>query len=310
MKLAEIVEKLDYDVIGNADIDIIGISYPKYATKGMIGIAKRKKDIPTIVSDVVLSHPCFINTEKTLIVTYDDIDMAVYKICKVLIESKTVPDYSLPVKYSINENGIGLGQNVTIGNKTQIEPNVMIGNDVIIGENCIIASGVSIGSGVTIGDNVIIDRGSVIGASSFYHLLEKTMIHFQGIGKVIVNSGVHIGCNTIIQRGTVSDTIIGENCMIGNNIDIGHDVTIGENCKIVSQVGIASNVIIGNNVLIFGQAGIVNDVVIGNNVTVKAKTLVTKSVKDNQTVFGLFGRNFMEEMRIQYQIKKLIERGD
>ncbi len=70
--------------------------------------------------------------------------------------------------------------------------------------------------------------------------------------------------------------------MIGNNIDIGHDVRIGNYCKIVSQSGIAGNAVLGNHVEIYGQAGIANDVVIGNGVVVKAKTVVSRTVEDCQ----------------------------
>lgn len=98
--------------------------------------------------------------------------------------------------------------------------------------------------------------------------------------------------------------------MVGNMIDIGHDVKIGDNCKIVSQTGIAGNVQIKNNVTIYGQVGISNNVVVGNNVVVKGRTILSKSVNDNEVVYGLFGRKYSDEMRLIAKARRFFERKE
>jgi len=310
MKISELAEKLDYDIVGNSEFNITGITYPDEAQSNQIAVAKNRNEVNRTQANVVLTNPRLLKTEKTMLITWDDIDCAMVKVCAALIENGELPDYSAPIQYKKNDSGIYIGHDVSIDISSYVAPNVMIGDNVVIGKNCIIQTNVIIGSGTVIFDGVHIDSGTKVGADSFYHLYDKKMTHFVGVGQTVISEGVHIGCNSIVQRGTISNTFIGENSMIGNCVDIGHDVKIGENCKIVSQSGIAGNVVIKNNVIIYGQAGIANDVTIGNNVTVKAKTLVSKSIENNQVVCGLYGRNNYDEIKLQAKIRRFFNRKD
>lgn len=311
MKVSEIASLLEYDYVGE-DYDVQGIAYRDEATEQDIAVVKRKSDILKIKSNVVLSYPILTPVSKTIIVTYDDIGYAIKKICDVLIQNGVYKDFSLPTKFEKTSDEYYIGKACHIEYDSIIYPNVYIGNDVTIGHNCIIAPNVVIGSGTVIGDCVHIDSGSKIGADSFYHYYDEmeTLHQFSGIGRTIIGSYVRIGSDCIVQRGTISNTIIGTNCMLGNCIDIGHDVKIGTNCKIVSQSGIAGNAIIKNNVMIYGQVGIANDVTVGNNVIIKGKTLVSKSVNDNKVVFGLYGRDYYEEFRIAAEIRRKYNRKE
>lgn len=311
MKVSEIASILEYDYVGE-DYDVQGIAYKDEADEQDIAVIKRKSDILQVKSNVILSHPILTPVSKTMIFTYDDIGYAIKKICDVLIQNGVYKDYALPTKFDKTADEYYVGQNCLIEQDCKIYPNVYIGNYVVIGHNCVIAPNVIIEAGTVIHDHVHIGSGSRIGADSFYHYYdEKEKLHqFSGVGRTIIGSHVRIGSNCIVQRGTISDTIIGNNCMLGNCIDVGHDVKIGENCKIVSQSGIAGNAIIKNNVMIYGQAGISNDVTVGNNVVIKGKTLVSKSVDDNKVVFGLYGRDYYEELRITAEIRRKFNRKE
>ena len=54
------------------------------------------------------------------------------------------------------------------------------------------------------------------------------------IGMVIIEDNVEIGCNNTIDRGSMSNTVIGANTFIDNQVHIGHNVNIGKNCIIAS----------------------------------------------------------------------------
>ena len=70
-----------------------------------------------------------------------------------------------------------------------------------------------------------------------------------------------------------------------NGIIVGHDTVVGENCMIFQQVTIAhGNVKIGNNVLIGAGAKILPNVTIGNNVKIGANCVVVENIPDNSTV--------------------------
>ena len=103
---------------------------------------------------------------------------------------------------------------------------------------------------------------------------------------VIIQDNVEIGCNNTIDRGSISDTIIGKNTFIDNQVHIAHNVKIGENCIITGQVGFAGSSTIGSNVSIGGQAGISGHLKIGNNVQIGGGSGVIKNIPDNTKMMG------------------------
>ena len=310
MLVSEIADLLGYEIAGE-DCEISGISWFDSAGERDIAVIKRKNDLFHTSAKVVLTKPIIVGTDKTLLITFEDIENSFVNVCKVLINSGVLTDYTTPAKYMLNEHGYYTGKNCSISDSAVIQPGVMIGDNVMIAENCYLEPFAVIGSGTVLEEEIRIGAGSKIGVPSFYHYYVDGQIKkFDGCGIVRIGRGSSIGCNTVIQRGTISDTIIGANTMIGNVIDIGHDVKIGNNCKIVSQAGIAGNTCIKDNVTIYGQVGISNSIVIGSNVVIKAKSLVSKSVNDNETIYGSFGRQYSDEMKLTAKARRFFEGKD
>lgn len=300
MKVSQLVQLCGYEYVGQ-DIEVNSIKYANVATKDSIAVISDEKEIEKTKANCILLAPSIVDTKKTIIYTCDSIKVTIINLAKQLMLHKV----QKKKPYQKKDNYF-IGENVQIGKETFISPNVFIDDDVIIGNNCYIEPNVHIGERTIIRDNVYIGSGSSIGVKSFYHYYsENKLEEFSGIGIVIIQSNVSIGNGVTIQRGSFSDTNIGENCKIGNLIDIGHDVCIGRNCKIVSQTGIASNVKIGDFAQIAGQVAIYNNVIIGNNVTIYAKSLVTKNIDDNQIISGIYARKHIEEMKSLAKIRKL-----
>ena len=103
---------------------------------------------------------------------------------------------------------------------------------------------------------------------------------------VIIHDNVEIGCNNTIDRGSLSNTIIGKNTFLDNQIHVAHNVKIGENCIIAGQVGFAGSSSLGNNVMIGGQAGVSGHLKVGNNVQIGGGSGVLKDIPDNTKVMG------------------------
>lgn len=310
MLISEIANLLGYEMVGE-DCEINGISWFDSAKENDIAVIKRKKELFHTSANVVLTKPIIVQTDKTLLITYEDIEYSAVKVCEALINLGILPDYSAPVKYVKNEREFYIGENCIISDRAVIQPGVMIGDNVVISEDCYLEPYVVIGSGTILEKGIHIGAGSRVGTPSFYHYYVNGQIRqFKGCGIVRIGRNTTIGCNTTIQRGTFSDTVIGENTMIGNSIDIGHDVKIGNNCKIVSQTGFAGNACVKDNVTIYGQVGVTNNVVVGNNAIIKAQSLVSKSVNDNEIIFGPFGRKYSEEMKITAKVRKFFERKE
>ena len=194
-------------------------------------------------------------------------------------------------KTSFN-NSVNHGQNILIGTNVKIGANCSIGHntiiesDVIIGDNCSIGSNVIIRN-TLIKNNVSILDGCVIGKKGFGFFPNKERnIRYPHIGVVIIEDNCEIGCGSTIDRGSLSNTIIGKNTYLDNQVHIAHNNKIGQNCIIAGQVGFAGSSTLGNNVMIGGQAGISGHLRVGNNVQIGGGSGVIKDIADNSKVMG------------------------
>ncbi len=179
-----------------------------------------------------------------------------------------------------------LGKNVRFGKNCKIGHNSIIESNVRIGKNCNIGSNVVIKKSI-IGNDVSILDGAIIGKKGFGFFPNKNKnIRYPHIGMVIIGNNVEIGSNNTIDRGSLSNTVIGNNCFLDNQVHIAHNVKIGSNCILAGQVGIAGSSEIGDNVMIGGQAGISGHLKIGNNVKIAGGSGVVKNIPDNANVMG------------------------
>jgi len=247
-----------------------------------------KHCIPIIVDNVLVStsiitskfYPDSIN---------DDFDTSVTDINKT--------EFNNNVKYGKN---VLIGQNVSIGSNCLIGHNTIIEKNVSVGDNCVIGSNTIIRNSL-IKNNVRILDNCVIGKHGFgFFPSQNKNLRYPHVGIVIIEENCEIGCGSTIDRGSLSNTIIGKNTYLDNQIHIAHNVRIGENSIIAGQVGIAGSSIIGNNVKIGGQAGISGHLKIGNNVEIAGGSGVIKDIPDNSKVMGYPAKNirqFLKENR-------------
>ncbi len=263
------------------------------------------------------------NTKASFCITTDNLKNYLPKNCTPVLVSNVLLSISkITAKFypsSINDNfdnsikkieetkfknQIKYGNNVLIGEK------VFFGKDCLVGHNSIIEKNVSIGKNCSIGSNVIIRNSiikdnvkildnCVIGKHGFGFFPNKNNnTRYPHIGAVIIEDNCEIGCGSTIDRGSMSNTIIGKNTYLDNQIHIAHNVKIGQNSIIAGQVGIAGSSIIGNNVKIGGQAGISGHIKIGDNVEIGGGSGVIKDIPDNSRVMGYPAkniRNFLKE---------------
>ena len=212
-------------------------------------------------------------------------------------------------KSTININDTNFKDIVKTGKNVLVGENVKIGKDCLIGHNTIIERNVQIGDNCKIGsntilrntiikDNVTILDNCVIGKKGFgFFPNNNKNIRYPHIGIVIINENCEIGCGSTIDRGSLSNTEIGKNTFLDNQIHIAHNVKIGENTILAGQVGIAGSSIIGNNVKIGGQAGISGHIKVGNNVEIGGGSGVIKDVPDNSKVMGYPAKSIREFLK-------------
>ena len=197
----------------------------------------------------------------------------------------SINDTNFKDKVTFGKNVL-IGNNVSIGNNCKIGHNTILEKNVVIGDHCVIGSN-NVIRNTFVKNNVRILDNCVIGKHGFgFFPVKDKNLRYPHIGIVIIEDNCEIGCGSTIDRGSMSNTIIGKNTYLDNQIHIAHNVKIGENSIIAGQVGIAGSSIIGNNVKIGGQAGISGHLKIGNNVKIGGGSGVVKDIEDNQIVMG------------------------
>jgi UDP-3-O-[3-hydroxymyristoyl] glucosamine N-acyltransferase len=213
----------------------------------------------------------------------DDFDNSVKKIDEIFFENKIQYGHNVLVG-----NNVSIGKNCLIGHNTIIEKNVSIGSNCSIGSNVIIRNTI-------IEDDVYILDGCIIGKKGFgFFPNNQKNLRYPHIGIVYIGKNSEIGSGTTIDRGSMSNTIIGKNTYLDNQIHIGHNNKIGDNCIIAGQVGFAGSSTLGNNVMIGGQAGISGHLKIGSNVQIGGGSGVIKNIPDNSKVMGYPSKNLRQ----------------
>ena len=228
-------------------------------------------------------------------IVVDNVLIATAKITKLFYPESVEDHFDSRVKEiskSSFKKKVNYGKNVLIGKNVKIGKNCLIGHNSIIEKNVIIGDSCSIGSNVIIRstiikNNVNILDGCIIGKKGFgFFPSNEKNYRYPQIGIVIINDHSEIGSGSTIDRGSMSNTVIGKNTYLDNQIHIAHNVKIGDNCIIAGQVGFAGSSTLGNHVMIGGQAGISGHLKIGNNVKIGGGSGVIKDIPDNTKVMG------------------------
>ncbi|MGH2575797.1 MAG: acyl-ACP--UDP-N-acetylglucosamine O-acyltransferase [Ignavibacteria bacterium] len=203
----------------------------------------------------------------------------------------------------ISKNAV-VSPNAKIGENVTIKDFAVIEDDVIIKDNVEISYNVLVENGARISSNCKIYKGSVI--SSIPHDLkyagEKTTLE--------------IGENTVIReystisRGTKhrEKTVIGKNCFFMAYVHVPHDSIIGDNVILSNAVNMGGHVIIDDWAIVGGLVGVHQFVRIGCHSFIAFSSRVTQDVPPyilaggnplnykGLNLIGLKRRGFSEEV--------------
>ena len=300
---AQIAGILDGEVYGNPDAEVYKLAKIEEGTTGSLTFLANTKYANYLYSTsatIVIVNKSY-ELENELKATLIKVDDAYSSFSKLLEYYNQVKLMKSGIEQpSVISEGVTygddlylgsfcyIGKNVSIGNNVKIYPNSFIGDNVVIGDGCVFFAGVRIYSETEIGNHVTIHSGTIIGSDGFGFAPQEdgSFTKIPQIGNVVIEDDIEIGANTTVDRATMGSTIIRKGVKLDNQIQVGHNVEIGENTVIAAQTGIAGSTKIGKNGMIGGQVGFAGHITVGNNVRIKAKSGVTKNVKDGEVLQG------------------------
>jgi len=295
LKLSEIAKKINAELIGNPNRNILGISSVEKSSKdrltfvfksNFIGCDSLSKFGPIVTTKAIYENYATVhdfliveNPQKALCDLTNLFDLINFDKKNKLF---TFHSKKLHSNFLFVGESVSVGSNCSFGNNVTIEFGAQIGNNVIIGNN------VTIGYNTIIRDNVLIESGTVIGSEGFGNFfINSKWNHVAHSGNVYIDSDVRIGANCCIDRATFDSTVINKGVIIDNLVHIAHNVIIGENTAIAAKVGIAGSCVIGKRNMIGGMVGIVDHINTADDVIISATSTVNKDIKEPGTYTGI-----------------------
>ncbi|MFC0183025.1 acyl-[acyl-carrier-protein]--UDP-N-acetylglucosamine O-acyltransferase [Pseudarcicella hirudinis] len=155
-----------------------------------------------------------------------------------------------------------------------VEPFTVIHKNVEIGEGTWIGSNVTIFPGARIGKNCKIFPGAVIAA-----IPQDLKFGGEDTYAIIGDNTTIRECATV-NRGTIDKykTEIGKNCLLMAYVHVAHDCLIGDNCIIANNVQMGGHVEVADYARLGGSCSIHQFVKIGRHVMVSGGSLIRKDV--------------------------------
>jgi len=319
MKLSEIAELVQGEVVGDPEKEISGLAKIEEAGPGDLTFIANQKYahfLDNTDASAVLVSPDQKTVPIPSIVVRDPY-LAFLEVLKIFHPPEE-PDFKgihgsaiVSDKAKIEQTAsIGpfcfIGSGVNIGKGTILYPGCIILNNVQIGDYCILYPNVSIRENCIIENRVILHNGAVIGSDGFgFAPSEEEYKKIPQMGIVHLQDDVEIGANSTVDRATLGETLIKKGCKIDNMVQIAHNVIIEENTVIAAQSGISGSTKIGKNVTIAGQVGIVGHVKIGEKAIIAAKSGVSKDLPAGEVWFGYPALPIMKQKKIEISLRHL-----
>ncbi len=179
--------------------------------------------------------------------------------------------------------------NAVIGEHAMIDAGCFIGRSACIGANTHLFANVTFHAQCEMGERGIIHSGAVIGSDGFGFANENGVwIKIPQTGRVMIADDVEIGANTSIDRGALADTVIENGVKLDNQIQIAHNCHIGAHTAMAGCVGVAGSAHIGKNCTFGGAAMVLGHLTIADNVHISSGSMVSRSISEAGHYTGFY----------------------
>jgi len=292
--LGQLAEITQGRVIGDESVEITTVAPMDRATVGQITFLsnpKYTKKLELCQASAIMVKEAQQSLCPSNVLVVDDPYVAFAKVSQAL-DITPRPAMGLADSAVISFDAT-IGKNVSIGANAVIESGVVLEDEAIIGAGCFIGKNAKIGQNtklwanvtvyhdVQIGDNCLIQSGTVIGSDGFGYANEKgEWIKIPQLGSVVVGNRVEIGACTCIDRGALDDTVIEDNVILDNLLQIAHNVHIGYGSAIAGGTVIAGSTTVGKYCIMGGACVINGHIDIADGVTITGMGMVMRSIKE------------------------------
>lgn len=307
-RLGELVERLGGRLIGDADIQVVGIAPLNDADASHITFLSN----PKFRGQAAQTHAAAL----ILSAADDEIVAADYKGARIVTANPyayfaRAAQFFAALHAHVAPVGIHPSASVDPGARVaasaSIGPFVTVEAGAVIEEGCVVDAGCFIGrnaylganthfyprvsflAGCRIGARGIIHSGAVIGADGFGFANEGGVyIKIPQTGAVRIGDDVEIGANTSIDRGALADTVLEDGVKLDNQIQIGHNCHIGAHTAMAGCVGVAGSAIIGKYCTFGGAAMVLGHLTIADHVHISSGSMVSRSLREAGQYTGFY----------------------
>lgn len=191
-------------------------------------------------------------------------------------------------------HGVRLGpeafvaDDAVIGEGTIIGAGAIVGSRAVLGRSCVVGERAMIFDGVRLGVSVRVGPCAIVGSrvNSYEAKQDGSGWHDRPqVGSLVVGDDVRIGAHAVINGGTLSDTMIGPRCRIGDRVIVGHNVRIDAGVAVTAGAVICGSTLIGEKAWIGPGAVIKNKIRVGAGAVVAAGSVIVEDVAPEARVY-------------------------
>ena len=300
MKLCEIATSLGCELIGDPEIEIVGVAGMEHAQAGNLTFlanpkyahkVKHTRASAILVSEALPSLPiaCLVSRNP-----YLDFARALElfyrppRPCPGIHPLAAIsPGAQIGEGASIGAFAV-VGDRVTIGRNAVLHPHVVIYEGATIGDDFQAHSHAVVREHCRIGHRVILQNGVVVGGDGFGFAKRADGTHYKIVqsGITVIEDDVEIQSLTAVDRATVGETRVKRGAKLDNLVQIGHASVVGEDNIICAQTGLAGSSVLERNVLLAGQVGVSGHLTIHDDAVVYAQSGVGGDVEKGARISG------------------------
>lgn len=326
MKLGEIAQLLEVDLVGEADTEITGLAGIEAAGPGQLTFLSnpryQRRLRTTQAAAVILSR----DIEEVPIPSLrcGNPYLVFARALELFYQApETIPGIHPTAAVADSAElgeGCSIGAHVVIGDGARIgqtavlHPHVVIYPFAVIGDDFVAHSHAVVREYCQVGDRVVLQNSAIVGADGFgfaprddrsYHKIVQS-----GIARI--EDDVELGACTCVDRASVGETVVERGTKLDNLVQIGHGARVGQDTVLAAQTGIAGSTRVGDRVVFAGQVGAAGHINIGDEVLATAQTGIARSVEPGKKISGtpemdsaLWKKNYLLLHRLPDLVRRL-----